>query len=99
MHLTLQAFLLSGSMSEEISQTEVSIEKIFKQTDKVNKTNLQDQMVFTQELHGNPKRKLLNCYPLCRANLLFKSARVKRIEAVNTMQNETAVSRDGLLKE
>lgn len=47
-------------------------------------------MVFTQELYGNPKRKLLNGYPQCRANLLFKSAYVKRIEAVNVMQNEIA---------
>lgn len=98
MHPTLQAFLLSGSMSEEISQIEVSMEKIFKQTDKVSETNLQDQMVFTQELHGNPNRKLLSCYPQYRANLLFKLAHVKRIEAVNMMQNETAVFRDGLLK-
>lgn len=85
-------------MSEEISQIEASVEKIFKQTDKVNKTNLQDQMVFTQELYGNPKRKLLNGFLWCRANLLFKSAYVKRIEAVNVMQNEIAVSRHSPLK-
>lgn len=64
----------------------------------MDKTNLPDQMVFTQELYGNPKRKLLNSYPWCRANLLFKSAYLKRIEAVNVMKNETAVSRDGSLK-
>lgn len=95
MHPTLQPFLIENT-SEERPQIEASVEKIFKQTDKVNKTNLQDQTAFTQELYGNPKRKLLNGYPRCRASLLFKSACAKRIEAVNVMQNEKAVSREGM---
>lgn len=92
MHPTLQPFLPKNT-SEEIPQTEASVEKTFKQTDKVNKTNLQDQTAFIQGLYGNPKRKLLNGYPWCRASLLFKSAYAKRIEAVKVMQNEKAVSR------
>lgn len=42
MHPTLQPFLLENT-AEEIPQTEASVEKIFKQTDKMSKTNLQDQ--------------------------------------------------------
>lgn len=95
MHPTLQPFLLENT-AEEIPQTEASVEKIFKQTDKMNKTNLQDQTAFTQELYANPKRKLLNGYPWCRASLLFKSAYAKRIEAINVMQNGKAVSREGM---
>lgn len=59
MHPTLQPSL-TGITPEEISQLKASVEKIFKQADKVNKTNQQEQMVFTQELNGNPKRKLRN---------------------------------------
>lgn len=46
MHPTLQPFLLKN-ICDEMPQTEVAVEKIFKQTDKMNKTNLQDQTAFT----------------------------------------------------
>lgn len=95
MHPTLQPFLLENT-SAEIPQTETSAGKIFQQTDKMNETNLQDQTAFTQELCGNPKRKLLHGYPWCRASQLFQSACAKIIEAVNVMQNEKAVSREGM---
>lgn len=95
MHPTVQPFLLKNT-AEGIAQTEASVEKIFKQTDKMNKTNLQDQTAFTQELCANPKRKLLKGYSWCRASLLFKSAYAKRIEAINVMQNEKAISREGM---
>lgn len=90
--------LLTGSVSEEISQTGAPGEKILKQPEKVKKTNLQDQMVFTGELHGNPKRKVLHWYPPRGANLLFKASCVEGLEAVDVMQNATAVSRESSLK-